>query len=87
MTTAPIPDDVSAIVGAFEAQLGDRTCAFALLARFRVTDGAQARVEQAFDKAVQFLPANQREMLKTLSRLRHVETHQPEWITAALVRR
>ena len=45
-------DDVSAIVSAFEAQLGDRTCAFALFARFRVAEGAQARVKRAFDKAV-----------------------------------
>ncbi len=45
-------NDVSAIVGAFEAQLGSRTIPFAMIARFRVTEESQARVEQALKKAV-----------------------------------
>ena len=52
MTTTTDPDDVSAIVGAFETQLGNRTIPFAMIARFQVTEDAQARVEQAFEKAV-----------------------------------
>jgi quinol monooxygenase YgiN len=52
MTTTTVLDDVSAIVGAFENQLCSRTIPFALIARFRVTEDSQARVEQAFEKAV-----------------------------------
>ncbi len=52
MTTTTDLDDVSAIVAAFETQLGDRTIPFAMIARFQVTEDAQARVEQAFEKAV-----------------------------------
>ena len=51
MTTTDL-DDVSAIVGAFEAQLGSRTMPFALIARFRVTEESQARIAQALEKAV-----------------------------------
>jgi quinol monooxygenase YgiN len=52
MTMASDLDDVSAIVGAFETQLGSRTIPFAMIARFRVTEDSQARVEHAFEKAV-----------------------------------
>jgi quinol monooxygenase YgiN len=52
MTTTTNLDNVSAIVGAFETQLGNRTIPFAMIARFQVTEDAQARVEQAFEKAV-----------------------------------
>jgi quinol monooxygenase YgiN len=52
MTTTTDLDDVSAIVSAFETQLGGRTIPFAMIARFRVTEDSQARVEQAFEKAV-----------------------------------
>lgn len=52
MTTTTDLDDVSAIVAAFETQLGSRTIPFAMIARFQVTEDALARVEQAFEKAV-----------------------------------
>ncbi|HLH96531.1 MAG TPA: putative quinol monooxygenase [Xanthobacteraceae bacterium] len=52
MTTTTDLDDVSVIVGAFETQLGSRTIPFAMIARFQVKEDAQARVEQAFEKAV-----------------------------------
>jgi quinol monooxygenase YgiN len=52
MTTTTDLDDVTTIVAAFETQLGNRTSPFAMIARFQVTEGAQARVEQAFEKAV-----------------------------------
>jgi hypothetical protein len=35
MTTTTDLDDVAAIVGAFETQLGDRTIPFGMIARFR----------------------------------------------------
>jgi quinol monooxygenase YgiN len=52
MTKTTDLDDVSAIVGAFETQLGSRTTPFAMIARFRVTEDSQARIERAFEKAV-----------------------------------
>jgi quinol monooxygenase YgiN len=52
MTATTDLDDVSAIVGAFETQIGSRTIPFAMIARFQVTEDAQARVERAFEKAV-----------------------------------
>lgn len=52
MTRTTDLDDVSAIVDAFETQLGSRTIPFAMIARFQVTEDALARVEQAFEKAV-----------------------------------
>jgi quinol monooxygenase YgiN len=58
MSTTTDRDDVSAVVGAFATRLGSRTIAFAMIARFQVTEGSQARVERAFAKAV---PATLRE--------------------------
>ena len=52
MITKTDLDDVAAIVRAFETQLGDRAIPFAMIARFRVAEDSQARVEQAFEKAV-----------------------------------
>jgi hypothetical protein len=52
MTTTTDLDDVSAIVAAFETQLGSRAIPFDMIARFRVTEDSQARVEQAFEKVV-----------------------------------
>jgi Antibiotic biosynthesis monooxygenase len=52
MNTTVGLDDVSAIVGTFEIQLGSHTIPFAVIARFRLTEDPQARVEQAFEKAV-----------------------------------
>jgi quinol monooxygenase YgiN len=52
MTTTTDRDDVSTIVGAVETQLGSRTIPFAMIAWFRVSQDSQARVEQAFEKAV-----------------------------------
>lgn len=52
MNTTTDLDDVSAIIGAFETQLGNRTIPFAMIARFQLTEDALSRVEQAFEKAV-----------------------------------
>jgi quinol monooxygenase YgiN len=52
MTTTTDLDDISAVVGAFETQLGSRVIPFAMIARFRVTEDSQARIEQAFEKAI-----------------------------------
>jgi quinol monooxygenase YgiN len=52
MTKTADLDDVSAFVGTFETQLGSRMIPFAMIARFRVAEDSQARVEQAFEKAV-----------------------------------
>lgn len=52
MNTTTDLDDVSAIIGAFETQLGNRLTPVAMIARFQVTEEALSRVEQAFAKAV-----------------------------------
>ncbi|HLH86932.1 MAG TPA: antibiotic biosynthesis monooxygenase family protein [Xanthobacteraceae bacterium] len=52
MATTTDLDDVSASVGAFATQLGNRAIPFAMIARSQVREDAQARVEQAFEKAV-----------------------------------
>lgn len=54
MSTASkaVSGEVGGIVGAFKAQLGDPTSEFAMVARFRVAEGAQQRVERAFARAV-----------------------------------
>lgn len=52
MNTTTDLDDVSAIIGAFETQLGNRSTPFAMIARFQVTEESLPRVGQAFAKAV-----------------------------------